>query len=139
VFEHDDMVAIASPGDPVVARGRLTSGDLAHAPFIMRERGSGTREVIEAAFARKRLTIDPIMTLGSTEAVKNAVAAGLGIAIVSRHAVERELKVGALVPIALADLEIRRELHLVELRGVTRSPVASRFVDLLERGRSFVG
>jgi DNA-binding transcriptional LysR family regulator len=89
--------------------------------------------VIEAAFIRKRLTIEPVMTLGSTEAVKNAVAAGLGIAIVSSLAVERELASGALVSIALADLAIRRELHLVELRGVTRSPVASRFVELLER------
>jgi DNA-binding transcriptional LysR family regulator len=135
VFDHDDMIAIASPGDPVLARGRLRADDLVRLPFIMRERGSGTREVIEAAFTNKRLTIEPVMTLGSTEAVKNAVAAGLGIAIVSSLAVERELASGALESIALADLAIRRELHLVELRGVTRSPVASRFVELLERSR----
>jgi len=132
VFDHDDMVAITSPGDRVLAHGPLRAADLATSPFIMRERGSGTREVIEAALASKRLTIEPVMSLGSTEAVKNAVAAGLGIAIVSRLTVERELATGALVAIELEDLEIRRELHLVELRGVTRSTVAQRFVELLE-------
>ena len=127
VFDHDDMVAIAAPGDPLLSRRRLRAADLADSPFITRERGSGTREVIEAAFLQKQLTIEPVMALGSTEAVKNAVAAGLGIAIVSRLTVGRELASGV-----LDDLEIRRELHLVELRGVTRSPIASRFVELLE-------
>lgn len=131
VFGHDDMVAITAPGDPLLERRRLRAADIASSPFITRERGSGTREVVEAAFRDKQLTIEPVMALGSTEAVKNAVAAGLGIAIVSRLTVGRELASGVLVALELADLEIRRELHLVELRGVTRSPVASRFVELL--------
>ncbi len=135
VFDHDDMVAIAAPGDPVARRGPLRAADLAAHPFIMRERGSGTREVIEAAFAKKRIAIAPVLALGSTEAVKNAVASGLGIAIVSRLTVDNELASGALVTLDLADLEIRRELRLVELSGVTRSPAAMRFLELL-RGRA---
>jgi molybdate transport repressor ModE-like protein len=136
VFEQDDMVAITAPGDPVLARAPLTARELVALPFVMRERGSGTREVIEAALAKKRLVVEPVMSLGSTEAVKNAVAARLGVAIVSRLALELELAGGSLVAIEVADLRIRRALHLVELHGKSRSPAASRFLELLGRTRS---
>jgi DNA-binding transcriptional LysR family regulator len=130
VFEHDEMVAICAPGDPV-SRATLTVADLAALPFVMRERGSGTREVIEAAFARRSFAIAPVMALGSTEAVKNAVAARLGVAMVSRLTVERELASGELVAIEITDFEVRRALHIVELRGAARSPAAERFVEQL--------
>jgi DNA-binding transcriptional LysR family regulator len=135
VFAHDEMVAIAAPADPLASKKRVLASELAKQPFIMRERGSGTREVIEAALAKHGLTVEPIMSLGSTEAVKNAVAARLGIAIVSRLTIEREQASGALVAIDTADLEIRRALHLVELKGVSRSPAAARFIDLLSEPR----
>jgi DNA-binding transcriptional LysR family regulator len=138
VFDQDDMVAITAPGDPVLSRVPLSAKELVALPFVMRERGSGTREVIEAALAKQRLAVDPVMSLGSTEAVKNAVAARLGVAIVSRLAVELELVSGSLVAIELADLEIRRALHLVELRGKSRSPAASRFLELLARSRASI-
>jgi DNA-binding transcriptional LysR family regulator len=131
VFAHDHMVAIAAPGEPLVSRGKLHAADLVSRPFIMRERGSGTRAVVEAAFTKKQIPLAPALALGSTEAVKNAVASGLGVAIVSRLTVDHELASGALVLLDVADLEIRRELHLVELRGVTRSPAAIRFLELL--------
>jgi DNA-binding transcriptional LysR family regulator len=136
VFDQDDMVAIAAPGDAVLSRLPLSARELVALPFVMRERGSGTREVIEAALAKKRLVIEPVMSLGSTEAVKHAVAARLGVAIVSRLAVELELASGSLVAIDLADLAIRRALHLVELRGKSRSPAASRFLELLANARA---
>ncbi|MEJ7598528.1 MAG: LysR substrate-binding domain-containing protein [Kofleriaceae bacterium] len=133
VFSRDQMVAITAPDDPVLAQAPLTARQLAALPFILRERGSGTREVIEEAFAKKRLRLEPIMSLGSSEAVMHAVAARLGVAMVSSLAAERELASGALVAIRISDLAIRRSLHLVELRGGSRSPAAARFVDLLQR------
>jgi DNA-binding transcriptional LysR family regulator len=136
VFEEDEMVAIAPPRDPVLSRRTLSAKELVALPFVMRERGSGTREVIEAALAKKRLTVEPVMSLGSTEAVKNAVAARLGVAIVSRLTVEHELSSGALILLEVPDLAIRRALHLVELRGKSRSPAAARFVELLLRARA---
>ena len=160
VFDQDEMVAIIAPVDPAQpsssrssradgssragradgsspsSRAGMLAKELVAMPFIMRERGSGTREVIEAALAKKRLAVEPVMSLGSTEAVKNAVAAGLGVAIVSRLTVELELRSGSLVLIELADLTIRRALHLVELRGKSRSPAAGRFIELLGRSRA---
>ena len=136
VFEEDEMVAIAPPRDPVLSRRTLSAKELVALPFVMRERGSGTREVIEAALAKKRLTVEPVMSLGSTEAVKNAVASRLGVAIVSSLTVEHELRSGALIKLEVPDLAIRRALHLVELRGKSRSPAAARFVELLLRWRA---
>ena len=100
-------------------------------PLILRERGSGTREVIEAAFAKRDLRFDPAMTLGSTEAVKNAVAVGLGVAVVSGLTLDLELAAGRLSRVTLQDLEIRRALHLVRLKGKDPSPAVNAFLGIL--------
>ena len=101
----------------------------------MREHGSGTREVIEAALAEQRLARRAVMSLGSTEAVKNAVLHGLGVAIVSRLTVEHELRSR---PARRArrsrDLRIRRDLHLVTLQGQTHEPAAVAFLELCGSG-----
>lgn len=135
VFAQDEMVAIAAPRHPMAARRGVTAKELVALPFVMRERGSGTREVIEAALAKKRLEVEPVMSLGSTEAVKAAVAAGLGVAIVSRLSIELEIASGSLVLVDTPDLSIRRALHLVELKGKSRSPAAARFIELVPRSR----
>ena len=134
VVAHDEMVAIAAAGHPAARAGALQARDLLALPFIMREPGSGTRDVIEAALARKGLRIAPIMSLGSTEAVKNAVASGLGVALVSRLTAALELNAGRLAELKLADLRIRRPLHLIRLSGKQPSPAVRAFIDLL-RGR----
>jgi DNA-binding transcriptional LysR family regulator len=131
VAHYDQMVAIAAPGHPLARRKQVQAADLTRAPFIARERGSGTREVIERALAERGLRIEPAMALGSTEAVKNAVAAGAGVAIVSRLTVELELTSGRLALIELGDFSIRRELHMVQLRGRRPSPVAEAFIGFL--------
>ncbi len=134
VFDEDEMVVVAAPGDPLLARGKVSAKELVKLPFVMREVGSGTREVVEAALEKRGLSVEPVMSLGSTEAVKSAVRARLGIAVVSRLALELELRSGSLVAVDVADLAIRRSLHLVELRGKSRSPAAARFVELLGAG-----
>jgi DNA-binding transcriptional LysR family regulator len=131
VAHYDEMVAIAAPGHPLLRKRRLVAADLARTPFISRERGSGTREVIERALAERGLSIEPAMALGSTEAVKNAVAAGVGVAIVSRLTVELELTSGRLSLLEVRDLSLRRELHLLQLRGKQPSPAAQAFIGLL--------
>jgi DNA-binding transcriptional LysR family regulator len=132
VAHYDQMVAIAAPGHPLLGQQRVVAADLAGTPFIARERGSGTRDVIERALAERGLSIEPAMSLGSTEAVKNAVAAGVGVAIVSRLTVEQELGSGRLLLIDVRDLSIRRELHMVRLRGKRESPAVQAFVSLLQ-------
>lgn len=131
VFAEDDMLAIVAPGDPLLARDDLRTQDLAALPMLMREPGSGSRDVVEAALAKGGLQIEPTMSLGSTEALKNAVAAGLGVAIVSRLTVELELSTGRLMPLPIADLDIHRTLHLLRLKGKQPSPAMQAFLDLM--------
>lgn len=131
VAAHDEMVMIVAPRSPLLKKSPIDVKTLQQLPMLMREHGSGTRDVIEAALAKKGVLIQPAMSLGSTEALKRAVAAGLGAAIVSRLAVELELRVGVLAAVQIADLDIRRALHLVTLRGKTPSPAAAAFIGLL--------
>ncbi len=131
VIHRDEMVAIVAPGHPLTKKRKVSAREFAQLPFISRERGSGTRDVIEAAFAKRDLTLEPVMALGSTEAVKNAVAAGLGVAIVSRLTLDLELAAGRLALVDLPDLDIHRALHLVRLKGKGESPAVEAFMRLL--------
>jgi DNA-binding transcriptional LysR family regulator len=131
VFAQDEMVVIVSPRHIWASRAEVEAAELATQPFLGRERGSGSRAVVEAALAERGVEVQFSMSLGSTEAVKNAVALGLGVAIVSRLSVALEIEVGQLRAVALAGRRIRRDLNRVRLRGKHPSPAASEFLRLL--------
>jgi DNA-binding transcriptional LysR family regulator len=141
VFTHDEMVLIVAPSHPLASAGPALLGltQLQSLPLIVRERGSGTREVVEDALARRGIQLSPAMSLGSTEAIKNAVAAGLGAAFVSRLTIELELSSGRLTTLALEDATIRRALRLLTLEGKPPSPAAREFLRLLRRRYSGAG
>lgn len=136
---EDDMVAIVAPDHPLLQQDGVTCACLAKVPVLMREAGSGTRDVIEAALQQRGTELTPAMSLGSTEALKNAVAAGLGLAIVSRLTVTLELATGRLLELPVEGLPIRRSLHLLRLKGKHLSPAVEAFITLLRRGRSSLG
>lgn len=134
VFMHDEMVLIAGPdvaGSPLAGVKSLRAAKLAEVPFMVRESGSGTRDVIEAALVERGVEVKPTMHLGSTEAIKNAVARGLGVAMVSRLAVALECEIGRIREVEVTDLKVRRALHCLTLRGKQHSPAATEFLALL--------
>lgn len=119
-FIEDRLPLIAPPGHEWAEAGALDAAKLAHAPLIMRERGSGTREVVERALRKaglefKKLRV--VMELDSTEAVKSAVRAGLGVGFVSEWALSREIALGMLKEIPVKKLDIRRDFLFVYPRG----------------------
>ena len=88
---QDDLVVVAAPKHELskaTKRGRLTTARLARALWLMREPGSGTREAVEQAVLNRFMSLPATMTLGSSEAIKNAVAEGLGISYLSRYVVQ---------------------------------------------------
>ncbi len=131
-FHHDQMVTIVSPDHFLRRRERVRCSDLASVPFIAREEGSGTREVIEAALRDRGVELEPVMSLGSTEAVKRAVRAGLGVALVSDMTIEDEIASGKLVVLEVEDLQIVRALHVVKRKGKRESPAVEAFMALLK-------
>lgn len=131
VFAHDELVAIAPPDHPLLACLPLTIARLCQEPLILRERGSGTRAVLERALTERGLHVEPALTLGSTEAITRAVAAGAGLAVVSRLALTLELETGRLALLPLSDFSLRRPLHRLRRRHASESRAARAFLDLL--------
>lgn len=120
VVAEDELILVAPPAHPWVHQGHIDASRLAHSSLIMRERGSGTREYAETRIEQVLGSplAEPSQELGSTAAVKAAVAAGGGATILSRLAVGRELKEGRLHAIELAGVDLRRQLRAVVRRGV---------------------
>jgi DNA-binding transcriptional LysR family regulator len=101
----DQLVAIVPPNHAMASAPSVTIGEMIGQPFICREEGSGTREVIGEYLARHGGECDAglniAMELGSPEAVKGAVEAGMGISVVSVATIQKELRLGTLVAIKL--------------------------------------
>lgn len=134
VFRQDELVVIAAPSHPLAAKGNrpVSAAAVCAQPMLVREPGSGTRAIIESALARKKLAISQrSMILDSPETIKHAAVANLGLAIISRLCVEKEVRAGLLKIIPLRDLRFPRPLHLVTGRGRARSSAAAAFVEML--------
>jgi DNA-binding transcriptional LysR family regulator len=112
-FLKDELVLIASTAHEWAERVSVSCADLCAAPLLMRERGSGTRRVIEIALEHhgvKRGALHIVLELDSTEAIKSAVEAGLGIGFVSRWALAKDLRLNRSFRIvAVEGLRIQRD------------------------------
>ena len=128
----DDEIVLIVPADHRWAAKRqpLPPMQLATMPLLMREEGSGTRDVVEAALKSAGLKLDELniaMSLDSTEAIKSAVEAGLGVGLVSRWAL-RGAPRGRLAVVPLADLRIRRMLAFAYPQGPVPAGLPGRFL-----------
>jgi DNA-binding transcriptional LysR family regulator len=132
VFLVDDLVPIAPAGHPITKK-RVAVEKFCDQALLMREEGSGTREVIEKALAERGIQVRPLMTLGNTEAIKRSVAAGVGVAFVSSLTIQHELRDRRLALVKLKGFTIRRELHLVQACDRTLSAAAEAFLKVLPR------
>ncbi len=125
---------LAAPDHPLAHKKKLTLERLAQEPWLMREKGSGTRNAIERRFAEHGITIRPRMELGSNEAIKQAILAGLGISAVSRHALTLN-QPGQFAVLDVQGFPILRHWYAVYPAGRQLSVVARAFLDyLLGRG-----
>ncbi len=131
VFAQDSLVLIVSPGHRWCNAGILDPEELASGELLLREQGSGIREVIEQEFLRKGVHIQPLFTLTDNEAIKQMVISGVGAAIVSFLSVQRELAAGDLVRIVLADLELTAQLSFIQRTDKQLSRAAQAFYSLL--------
>jgi DNA-binding transcriptional LysR family regulator len=130
VFAKDELVLVGAPQHPAVARAPLSPAALAEYPLLMHEVGSGTRAVTEYALAAKKLNLRPLITLASTEAIKQTVATGVGLAILSSLAVRTELRARTLVVIPINGLKIQRPLYRVLLKNTWPSPALETLLAL---------
>jgi DNA-binding transcriptional LysR family regulator len=131
----DELVLVVPATHPWAARRTATLVDLQKEPLVFRERGSGSREAVEHALQEAGVALAQLRIvgeMGSTQAVKQAVRAGVGVALLSKRAVEDECRAGLLACVKMKELRIARAFHLVTHRDRTRSPLAQAFVEFLE-------
>jgi DNA-binding transcriptional LysR family regulator len=132
----DDQLVLAVPaGHPLARREKVGLDRLGEEPFVIREPGSGTRQTVERALgdsaAGRELALDVVAELGSTAAVKQAVIRGLGLSILSRRALEIEIRAGLIRALRIPELSLERHVYLVLDERRTRSPLCARFVEFL--------
>src|SRR6185437_5262698 len=130
-WRDDELVVIAPPRHRLVSEQPVQPTVLEQELFLVREPGSGTRTVSVRALARHGIHLTNTMRVGGTEAIKQAVAAGLGLAIVSRAAATDQLALGKLAILSIAGLEIRRTLTQLRMRGRASSAVSLELERLL--------
>ena len=123
IGDHPHIV-IARPDHPLAGQVRAPARYLEEETFLVREPGSGTRLVMERFFKNSEIQPRIGMQIASNETIKQAVIAGLGIALISAHTVEAELGDGRLVPLAIEGLPIIRQWHVVHLKERRIPPAA---------------
>jgi LysR family transcriptional regulator, low CO2-responsive transcriptional regulator len=132
-FLENPLVVIAPRGHALAQRQRLTLARVVREPRLTREPGSGTRQATDQFLAQRGVDWPPRMALGSNEAIKHAVAAGLGLAVVSRHTLGRDPARDGLVELKVAGFPIRRMWHLVWRSDRRLSLPAQAFLEDLRR------
>lgn len=135
-FLNNPIIAVAPPDHPLCSQGPLTLQDLTAWPLLIREPGSGTRQACEEYCHQKRAHFAHSLEVGSMEGQREGVIAGLGLALLPRHAVRRELECGALRELPVAELPLLHSWCLVHPRGKYLSPVAQAFFAFVRNQRS---
>jgi DNA-binding transcriptional LysR family regulator len=136
VWMGDELVLVVAPAHRFAALGSVRAVDLAGQPFILRERGSGNREVVDEALHRAGVYVRPVFELEGAEMVKQAVAANLGISILSRCAVELEVEAGRLRIVPVEGLRMERAIWLLRRRDQRLPRVAQAFLETLKPARA---
>jgi DNA-binding transcriptional LysR family regulator len=130
----DTLVLVVAPGHPWAARKRISLHVLTGEPLILREPGSGSRCALEKSLQRCGLPLAGLnctLELGSNAAIKAAVKRGLGVAFLSRLAVQTDLETAELRAIAVRGLSLTRQFYLVRHRRHPLSPAAAAFLQFL--------
>jgi DNA-binding transcriptional LysR family regulator len=136
-IERDELILFVSPGHPWAQRDSVTKEELMEEPFITREAGSGTRDVIEETLAAKGVTkLNVGMELGNSSAIKTAVQAGLGVSILSRRAIHPQLESGIIKAVQVKELSLERDFYLVTVADRYASPASAEFKDMLRDSQS---
>jgi len=132
---QDEIVLVVSSSHALARRRTVAPEALAGELLLAREHGSATRTTYESVFLSRGLPLPPAHVVGDTEAIKRAVAAGLGIALLSRFSVIEEVKAGQLVALRLAGVSLVRPLHLLLASDRDTSAAVLDFVAFLRRAR----
>jgi DNA-binding transcriptional LysR family regulator len=133
-FMKDELVVLLPVDHPLAGKKFILIDELVALPFILREQGSGTRKITEDRLKEAGINLSElnvVMELGSTEAVKEAVEAGFGATIISKWAVQKELKLGTLVSVKVKEVSLVRKFYVIYNKNKFQTPVVKEFISFL--------
>jgi DNA-binding transcriptional LysR family regulator len=129
-FIEEELVIIASPSHEFCKEKTFRVSRLNGQPFILREKGSGTRKEVEEKFKKAHVSVKVVMELGSNEAIKRAVEEGFGISIISANVVKREVDAGLLKVIRLPREKITRIFYIIYHKDKYLSNIIKSFLKI---------
>ena len=128
----DELVIICGPGHPLWDRGTIETSELAGNAFIMREAGSGTRDIFERLMSQAEAHWKIAGVYNNTEAIKQAVRGNLGLAVVPKISVEEEIERGQVQAIEVSGLDLKRKFNLVYHRQKFFTSAIQTFIRVCE-------
>jgi LysR family transcriptional regulator, low CO2-responsive transcriptional regulator len=130
-FLDNPLVVLAPKNHHLVGRKNLPIKVLNDQPFIMREPGSGTRVAVQNLFAKNKVSVKVRLELGSNEAIKHAIAGGLGISVLSQHCLTAETNNSELAILDIQNFPIMRRWYVTYLSGKQLSIIAQTFLEFM--------
>lgn len=130
-FSREELVLIVAPKHPLAARRHITLAELAEEPVIMRERGSGTRRLVNALFDENGIPLEILMETSNAEFIKQLVQRGDGVSFLAREAVAVEAQEGRLATVLIQGHRIFMDVCIAYLKDQHLSPPAQAFLDIL--------
>src|SRR3569832_885009 len=130
-FAPHPYVVVARPDHPLAGQKAIGLSRVLGDPFVVRERGSDTWNSMEDAFGERLADMNIAMQIKSTETIKQAVMAGLGLSFLSAHSISREVQAGTLTVLDVKGLPLKLNWYVVHRRGKRLPPVAEAFRQLL--------
>ncbi len=131
-FMDNELLAVAHHDHPIHLEKNLSVQRFLDAGLLSRESGSGSRLALELFGQQNRLSVKPIMQLGSNDAVKHGVLAGLGVAVLPRLSILPELKLGLLKTVALEGFPLKRSWCVVYPKGKHPTPSMRAFLEFIQ-------
>lgn len=135
-FLGNKLIAVAPKGHSLLQEEEVTLSMFLEQTLLLREVGSGSRLTLELHCQKQRVRFQNKMVLGSNDAIKHAVLAGLGVAVLPRLAIISELKLGSLVELPIKDFPLRRSWCLVSPQGQHPTPTMRSFIDYVQQNIS---
>lgn len=131
VFSHDELILVVSPEHPWHKLDAVEPAMLSNEALLVREQGSGIREVLEQALLEHGVKVRPLLTLPDSEAIKQMVMSGVGAAIVSQLSVRREIANGDLIRLSIEGIDLRPQLSIIQREDKQLSRAAQAFYAFL--------
>ena len=130
-LSKEEMAIIIAPDHHLAGKSEVAFSELAEEPVIMKEKGSGTRKVVDELYAVQGCQPEILMEISNAEFIKELVQRGDGISFLVKATVASELKAGKLVQVAIKGPTLHLDVSLAYLKNIALSPPAKAFVDLL--------